>query len=94
MLGRSGREPLSLHEFDRRKYESRPRNLCDEHGIAAFRLAVEVSASFASSVEARAEAVARQSPGVPVAVIRNLLTAHEPACRCAQYLKILDKGAG
>jgi hypothetical protein len=45
-------------------------------------------------IEARAEAVARQSPGVPVAVIRNLLTAHAPACRCAQYLEFFDKDAG
>ncbi len=54
----------------------------------------QIRSEIDSIVEARAEAVARQSPGVPVAVIRNLLTAHEPACRCAQYLKILDKGAG
>lgn len=46
-----------------------------------------------SIIEARAEAVARQSPGVPVAVIRNLLTAHAPTCRCAQYLELADSGA-
>ena len=37
----------------------------------------------------------RQSPGVPLGVIRNLLTARAPACRCAQYLEIAgDDGDG
>jgi hypothetical protein len=54
----------------------------------------QIRTEIESILEARAEAVARQSPGVPVAVIRNLLTAHAPACRCAQYMEILDKGAG
>jgi hypothetical protein len=39
-------------------------------------------------VDARAEAVAKQSPGVPLGVIRNLLTARAGACRCAQYLEM------
>jgi hypothetical protein len=39
-------------------------------------------------IDARAEAVAKQSPGVPLGVIRNLLTARAPACSCAQYLEI------
>jgi hypothetical protein len=47
-----------------------------------------------SIIDARAEAVAKQSPGVPLAVIRHLLTAHAPACRCAQYLEAIDKSAG
>jgi hypothetical protein len=47
-----------------------------------------------SMIDAQAEAVASQNPGVPVAVIRNLLTAQSPACRCAQYLEILNKDAG
>jgi phage terminase large subunit len=34
-------------------------------------------------IDARAEAVAKESPGVPLGVIRNLLTARAPACRCA-----------
>ena len=34
------------------------------------------------------ETVARENPGVPSGVIRNLLTAHAPACPCAQYLEI------
>jgi hypothetical protein len=36
----------------------------------------------------KAAAVARESPGVPLGVIRNLLTARAPACPCAQYLEI------
>jgi hypothetical protein len=39
-------------------------------------------------IDARAQAVARQSPGVPLGVIRNLLTARTPGCRCAQYLAL------
>lgn len=39
-------------------------------------------------VEARAAAVAKESPGVPIGVIRNLLTARAPACACAQYLEL------
>jgi hypothetical protein len=41
-------------------------------------------------IDARAEAVAKESPGVPVSVIRNLLTARAPACPCAQYLGIVE----
>jgi hypothetical protein len=39
-------------------------------------------------IDAKAEAVASESPGVPLKVIRNLLTARAPACPCAQYLEI------
>jgi hypothetical protein len=39
-------------------------------------------------IDTRAEAVARESPGVPLGVIRNLLTARAPACPCAQYLEL------
>ena len=39
-------------------------------------------------IDARAQAVARESPGVPVGVIRNMLTAHAPSCSCAQYLEL------
>jgi hypothetical protein len=38
--------------------------------------------------------VAKQSPGVPLAVIRGLLTARAPACRCAQYLELSGEGSG
>jgi hypothetical protein len=39
-------------------------------------------------IDAKAEAVAKESPGVPLGVIRKLLTARAPACPCAQYLEI------
>lgn len=39
-------------------------------------------------IEARAKAVAEESPGVPVGVIRNMLVARAPACPCAQYLEL------
>jgi len=42
-------------------------------------------------VDARAEAVAKESPGVPLGVIRNLLTARAPACPCAQYLELREE---
>ena len=43
-------------------------------------------------IDARVAAVAKESPGVPLGVIRNLLTARAPACPCAQYLEIGGKG--
>ena|ERR1700756_3202431 len=39
-------------------------------------------------IEARVAAVAKQSPGVPAGVIRNLITARAPACACTQYLAL------
>jgi hypothetical protein len=45
-------------------------------------------------IDAKAETVAKQSPGVPLGVIRNLLTARAPACPCAQYLEITGSTAG
>lgn len=39
-------------------------------------------------IEARVDDVAKDSPGVPKGVIRNLLTARAPACACAQYLEL------
>jgi hypothetical protein len=45
-------------------------------------------------IDARAEVVAKENPGVPSGVIRNLLTARAPACPCAQYLEIASAGAG
>lgn len=44
-------------------------------------------------IDARAEAVAKENPGVPSGVIRNLLTARAPACCCAQYLGITGGSA-
>lgn len=42
-------------------------------------------------IDACAGTVAKENPGVPAGVIRNLLTARAPACPCAQYLE-LDRG--
>jgi hypothetical protein len=53
----------------------------------------QLRAEIDTIVDARAEAVARQSPGVPLEVIRNLLVARAPTCRCAQYLEIIGEGA-
>lgn len=39
-------------------------------------------------IDERVAKIASQSPGVPPGVIRNLLTARAPACRCAQYLEL------
>jgi hypothetical protein len=47
-----------------------------------------IRAEIDAIMDARAAAVAKQSPGVPVEVIRNLLTARAPACRCAQFLEL------
>jgi hypothetical protein len=43
-------------------------------------------------IDARAETVAKENPGVPIGVIRNLLTARAPACPCAQYLELSGEG--
>jgi hypothetical protein len=47
-----------------------------------------IRADINAIIDAKAEAIARESPGVPAGVIRNLLTARAPACPCAQYLEI------
>lgn len=39
-------------------------------------------------IDAQAREVAKDTPGVPFGVIRNLLTARAPACSCAQYLQL------
>jgi hypothetical protein len=39
-------------------------------------------------IDARAETFASESPGVPLGVMRNLLTARASACPCAQYLEL------
>jgi hypothetical protein len=52
----------------------------------------QIRADIDDIVNARAEAVARESPGVPLGVIRNLLTARAPTCPCAQYLEIAGEG--
>ena len=47
-----------------------------------------IRADIDAIVDAKARAVAKQSPGVPFGVIRNLLTARAPSCPCAQYIEI------
>jgi hypothetical protein len=54
----------------------------------------QIRADIDAIIDARAEAVAKESPGVPLGVIRNLLTARAPACRCAQYLEIAREETG
>jgi hypothetical protein len=53
----------------------------------------QIRADIDAIIDARAEAVAKENPGVPSGVIRNLLTARAPACRCAQYLEITGASA-
>ena len=40
----------------------------------------QLRADIDALIDARAKAVARESPGVPIGVIRNMLTARAPAC--------------
>jgi hypothetical protein len=54
-----------------------------EHRIKQLRADID------ALIDAQAQAVARESPGVPLGVIRNMLTARAPACPCAQYLNLL-----
>jgi hypothetical protein len=48
----------------------------------------QIRADIDAIIDARTEAVAKENPGVPSGVIRNLLTARAPACPCAQYLEL------
>jgi hypothetical protein len=48
----------------------------------------QLRADIEAIISARVEVVAKESPGVPIGVIRNLLTAGAPACSCAQYLEL------
>ena len=43
-------------------------------------------------VATRVDAIAKQSPGVPAGVIRNLVIARAPGCSCAQYLELSRDG--
>ena len=52
----------------------------------------QIRDDIAAIIDARTEAVAKENPGVPSGVIRNLLTARAPACPCAQYLELEDGG--
>ena len=52
----------------------------------------QIRADVGAIIDARAEAVAEECPGVPLGVIRNLLTARAPTCACAQYLELSGEG--
>ena len=52
---------------------------------------VKIRADIEAIIAERVEAVAKESPGVPSGVIRNLLTTRAPACPCAQYLDLDTK---
>ena len=47
-----------------------------------------IRADIDAVIDARTAAVAKENPGVPSGVIRNLLTARAPTCPCAQYLEL------
>lgn len=61
------------------------RTLALEERIRSIRAEVE------AIIAERVATVAKESPGVPSGVIRNLLTARAPACPCAQYLELESK---
>jgi len=48
----------------------------------------ELRAEIDGIIDARVARIAGESPGVPAGVIRNLLTARAPSCRCAQYIEM------
>jgi hypothetical protein len=52
----------------------------------------QLRADIGTIISAKVEAIAKESPGVPMGVIRNLLTARAPACPCAQYLELNREG--
>jgi hypothetical protein len=48
----------------------------------------ELRAEIDGIIDARVARIAGENPGVPAGVIRNLLTARTPSCRCAQYIEL------
>ncbi|AJA61933.1 MULTISPECIES: hypothetical protein [Bradyrhizobium] len=48
----------------------------------------ELRAEIDGIIDQRVARIASGSPGVPAGVIRNLLTARAPSCRCAQYIEL------
>lgn len=48
----------------------------------------ELRGEIERAVQTRVDAIARESPGVPKGVIRNLLIARAPSCACEQYLTL------
>jgi len=53
----------------------------------------ELRAEIDGIIDERVAKIASQSPGVPPGVIRNLLTARAPICRCAQYIELCGSEA-
>lgn len=53
-----------------------------EDRIEAFRAEID------GIIDARVAGISSESPGVPPGVIRKLLTARAPSCRCAQYIEL------
>ncbi|QQO23159.1 hypothetical protein JJB98_26090 [Bradyrhizobium diazoefficiens] len=53
----------------------------------------ELRAEIDGIIDARVARIASESPGVPAGVIRNLLTARAPSCRCAQYIELCSSEA-
>ena len=51
----------------------------------------ELRAEIDAIIDARVAGIASESPGVPPGVIRNLLTARAPSCRCAQYIQLCSR---
>jgi hypothetical protein len=48
----------------------------------------QIRAEIEAVIDTRAGSVAKENPGVPAGVIRNLLTARAPACPCTQFLEL------
>ena len=48
----------------------------------------QIRAEIERVVQERVDVVAKESPGVPKGVIRNLLVARAPSCACEQYLML------
>jgi hypothetical protein len=71
-----------------------PKNNALTHTLPLEDRIKQIRADIDAIIDGRAEAVAKESPGVPLGVIRNLLTARAPACPCSQYLEITGEGAG
>jgi hypothetical protein len=51
---------------------------------------VALRAEAEAFLDAKASQLAKESPGVPVGVLRNLIAAHAPGCSCLQVLKQVD----
>lgn len=52
----------------------------------------QIRADIDAIIDIRTATVAKENPGVPSGVIRNLLTARASACPCAQYLELAGEG--